>query len=148
MHTRKRGKSGSNKPFNKDSPKWVRYKSKEVEKLVQKMGSQGLDSASIGAKLRDVYGIPDVKKLTGKKISAILKESEVYSELPEDLFNLLKRAVKVKKHLEQNNKDIHSNTGFKRIESKIRRLVKYYKKKRVLEPAWNYNIETAKILIE
>jgi small subunit ribosomal protein S15 len=79
---------------------------------------------------------------------AILKESENYSELPEDLFNLLKRAVKIKKHLEENKKDIHSDRGFKLIESKIKRLVKYYKNKKVLDKKWTYNIETAKILVE
>ena len=149
MHTRKRGKSGSNKPLISDSKKWVSYKPEEIEKLVIKFGSKGAQSAVIGSELRDSYGIPDVKELTGKKISFILKESKNYGELPEDLFNLLKRAVKIKKHLEDNNKkDLHSTRGFRLIESKIKRLVKYYKAKKVLENNWTYNIETAKILIE
>ncbi len=147
MHSRMRGKSGSSKPSDK-SPKWVRYKPAEVEKLVIKMGGKGLQSATIGRELRDVYGVPDVKALTGKKVSSILKDNKVYSELPEDLFNLLKRAVKVKKHLETSKKDKHSDTGFRRIEGKIKRLVKYYKAKKVLDKTWAYNIDTAKILVE
>ena len=148
MHTRKRGQSGSVKPLSKEAPKWVRYKPAEVEKLVEKMGSKGMQSAQIGTNLRDVYGVPDVKIITGKKISHILKKSGSYSELPEDLFNLLKRAVKVKKHLESNKKDLHSTTGLKRVESKIRRLAKYYKAKKALDKSWIYDIEKAKILVE
>ena len=148
MHTRKRGKSGSTKPVSKEVPSWVSYKPGEVEKLVVKMGSKGVQSTTIGRELRDVYGIPDVKSITKKKISKILKDSGNYSELPDDLFNLLIRAVKVKKHLEQNKKDLHSNQGFKRVESKIKRVVKYYKSRNVLDKKWAYNIETAKILIE
>lgn len=148
MHARKRGKSGSTKPSSKEKPEWVRYKPKEVEELVKKLGNEGVQSAEIGRRLRDVYGIPDVKVLTGKRISSILKENELYAELPEDLLNLLKRAVKVKKHLENNKKDIHSNRGFKLIESKIKRLVKYYKSKGVLPKSWVYNIKAAKIIVE
>lgn len=148
MHTRKRGKSGSLKPNTNSAPKWVKYKAKEIEKLVVKMGEKGIQSTDIGRELRDQYGIPDVKILTNKKISTILKENKVYSELPEDLFNLLKRAVHVKKHLEDNKKDLHSKRGFKLVESKIRRLVKYYKSKNVIENKWVYNIEKAKLIVE
>ncbi|MBN1923808.1 MAG: 30S ribosomal protein S15 [Nanoarchaeota archaeon] len=147
MHARRKGKSGSRKPSVK-SPEWVRYKPAEIVKLVEKMGSKGMQSAAIGRELRDVYGVPDVKALTGKKISSILKETKNYGELPEDLFNLLKRAVKIKKHLEVSKKDLHSNEGFRRAESKIKRLVKYYKDKKVLDKNWVYDIETAKILVE
>ena len=148
MHSRKRGKSGSTKPDKKEVPKWVRYKPAEIEKLIEKMGSKGLQSAEIGRVLRDVYGVPDSKIITGKKVSAVLKKTNTYGELPEDLFNLLKRAVRAKKHLEKNKKDIHSDHGYRLIESKIKRLVKYYKAKKVLDKTWTYNIETAKILVE
>ncbi|PIU61306.1 30S ribosomal protein S15 [archaeon CG07_land_8_20_14_0_80_38_8] len=148
MHSHSKGKSGSNKPLRTESPKWVGYKGNEVEKLVQKMGSKGMQSAQIGAVLRDEYGVPDVRLITGKKLSHIMKESNNYGEMPEDLFNLLKRAVKVKKHLESSRKDLHSNYGFKLIESKIKRLVKYYKNKKILPSDWTYNIESAKILVE
>ena len=148
MHTRRKGKSSSLKPDIKKSPEWVSYKPGEVEKLVTKLGSKGVQSSNIGRELRDVYGVPDVKVITGKNISRLLKDSKNYGEIPEDLFNLLQRAVKVKKHLESNKKDLHSDHGFRMLESKIKRLVKYYKSRNVLDKAWAYNIETAKILIE
>ena len=147
MHSRKRGKSGSAKPKDSDLS-WVRYSPEEIEKLIIKFGEKGLQSADIGRMLRDTYGIPDVKRLVGKKISQILKESNNYTELPEDLFNLLKKAVKIKKHMESNKKDLHSKRGLKLTESKIRRLAKYYKAKGHIEQKWTYNIEKAKIIVE
>ena len=75
MHSGKKGKTSSTKPDSKKVPKWVRYKPAEVEKLVVKMGGKGMQSTSIGRELRDVYGIPDVKIITKKKISKILKDS-------------------------------------------------------------------------
>ena len=50
--------------------------------------------------------------------------------------------------MEEKKKDLHSRRGFELIESKIRRLVKYYKAKKMLDKKWTYNIEKAKILIE
>ena len=107
-----------------------------------------LANAEIGRILRDVYGVPSVKVITGKKISSILKSAELYPKFPEDLLNLMKRAVNVHKHLEKNKKDLHSRRGFQLMESKIKRLVKYYKSKGVINPAWKYNISVAKLLVE
>ena len=56
MHSRKRGKSGSSKPLISDCKKWVTYKPGEIEKLVIKFGSKGMQIADIGLKLRDSYG--------------------------------------------------------------------------------------------
>ncbi len=148
MHARRKGKHGSTKPVRDSKPTWVKYKPKEVIKLVEKLGKKGIQSAEIGRVLRDTYGIPDVKIITKKKISTILKEAELYPDFPEDLMNLMKRAVNVSKHLENNKKDLHSRRGLKLIESKIMRLVKYYKNKGRIKKDWKYNIETAKLLVE
>ncbi|VVB76238.1 30S ribosomal protein S15 [Candidatus Tiddalikarchaeum anstoanum] len=148
MYTRKRGRSGSLKPLTKPLQKWVSYKPEEVKKLVEKMGDKNMQSADIGRSLRDQYGIPDVKLVTGKKISSILKESKKYGELPEDLFNLIKRAVRVKKHLDLNKKDVHSKRGFDFMENKIRRLERYYKARKMLSPKWEYSIDKAKLIVE
>ena len=67
MHSDGRGQSGSDKPVNKKVPRWVDYDEKEVEDLVLKLREDGLQPAQIGLKLRDQYGIPDVKTVTGKK---------------------------------------------------------------------------------
>ncbi|MBD3263168.1 30S ribosomal protein S15 [Candidatus Woesearchaeota archaeon] len=138
MHARRKGKSGSKKPLAKTPPSWIGYKSKEVEKLVVKLAKQGLSSSKIGLTLRDSYGIPDVKKLTGKKISQIIKENKLTSDLPEDIQNLIEKAMQIRKHLETHKKDKVTKRGLQLTESKIRRLEKYYKKTKVLPADWKY----------
>ena len=138
MHARRKGKSGSKKPLASTPPSWVSYKPKEVEMLIVKLAKQGLDSSKIGLMLRDSYGIPDVERLTKKKITRILKEKELTPELPEDMQNLTKRAMQIKKHLELHKKDRVSKRGLQLIEAKIRRLEKYYKKTKKIPANWKY----------
>jgi small subunit ribosomal protein S15 len=148
MHARKKGKSSSKKPHTKAKPNWVKESSGEIEKLVVKLAKEGYGSADIGTTLRDQYGIPDVKKITKKNITDIMKENKVYPELPEDLLDLMRRAITVRKHLETNKKDLHSRRGLTLIESKINRLVRYYKKRKVIPNEWKYEPEKAKIIIK
>ncbi len=146
MYSRKKGKSGSQKPLQKTA-KWVDYKPEEVEDLVIKYAKQGLQSAKIGSILRDQYGVPSVKLVTKKTIAHILKENDLYSKLPEDLFNLLKRVVELRVHLEKNKRDYQSYRGLELTESKVRRLAKYYIRKGLLPKGWKYDPERAKLLI-
>ena len=96
MHSRKRGQSGSKRPLEaKGVPNWVDYKKEEVVKLVLKLRGQEYSSAKIGLVLRDQYGIPSVKDIVGKTITEILKESNQYPQVPEDMRNLLVRVVKI-----------------------------------------------------
>ncbi len=146
MYSRKKGKSGSKKPVQKVA-KWIDYKPNEVEDLVIKYAKQGLQSAQIGVILRDQYGIPSVKLATKKTITQIMKEHEIYPKLPEDLFNLLKRVVELRVHLEKNKRDYQSYRGLELTESKIRRLAKYYIRKGKLPKDWKYDPEKAKLMI-
>ena len=131
----------------KKEAKWVEYKPKEVEDLVIKYAKQGFQSARIGLILRDQYGVPSVKLVTKKTVSQILKENEMYSKLPEDLFDLLKRSVELQVHMEKNKKDYQSYRGLELTESKIRRLARYYIRKGLLPKGWKYDPEQAKLLI-
>ncbi len=147
MHTRRKGKSGSKKPPSKVPPSWVTAKPEEVEQLVVDLAKKGYSTAMIGLILRDSYGIPDVRAITGKKILQILKEHGLAPKIPEDLLNLIKKAVRIRKHLEKNKKDMHNKVALLRVESKIRRLVKYYKREGVLPPDWKYTPEMAEVLV-
>jgi len=148
MHSRKHGKSGSTRPYRKSPPKWVKYKKKEVEKLVLKLAEDGKSSAEIGLILRDTYGIPSVREITGKKITRILEENGLALELPEDLRNLMRRAVKLREHLKENKKDKSAIHGLELIESKVRRLGKYYVRKGKLPEGWKYDPEKAKLMVK
>ena len=148
MHSRKKGRSGSKKPVKTDLPTWVRYKSKEVELLIVKLAKEGNTASEIGILLRDTYGIPDEKKITKKKITKILKEKELLNEIPEDLMALIKKSVAVKKHMDLNNHDKTAKRGHQLTESKIKRLIKYYKKSGRLSSEWTYDPEKASLFME
>ncbi len=146
MHARKRGKSGSKRP-KKVAPDWVNYSKEEVKELVIKLFKEGKSLSMIGLVLRDQYGIPSVKAIVGKSVSQILKEENLLPEWPEDLMNLFKKAIRLRKHLEEHKKDIHNRRALQLTESKIRRLVKYYKRKGVVAKDWYYDPEKVKLLI-
>ena len=148
MHSRRRGKAGSKKPIKKTMPLWVRYKPKEVEMLIVKLAKEEHTSSKIGAILRDTYGIPDVRLIYKKKISKVIEEKGIKQEIPEDLAALIKKAVLIRKHLEENKKDEVAHRGLILTESKIKRLVKYYKKSGKLASEWKYEPERAGFFVE
>jgi small subunit ribosomal protein S15 len=148
MHARRRGSSSSTRPLRSGNPEWVPIGPEEVTKLVGRMAKDGLSSSQIGTKLRDQYGVPDVKLSTGKTVVKLMMESGAKMEFPEDLRNLMHRAVKLAGHLADKPKDLHNRRRLALIESKIRRLVKYYHRTGALAKDWNYSLESAKLLVE
>lgn len=148
MHSGKKGRSGSKRPGKRVKRSWVRYTAKEIEQLTIKLAKQGLVASQIGSVLRDSYGIPDVKAVTKKKVTKILKENKLLSKVPEDLSALIKKDIKLMKHMETHKKDMTVKRGILLTESKIRRLAKYYKKKGRLPEDWKYDKTKAKLLIE
>ncbi|MFX1257839.1 MAG: 30S ribosomal protein S15 [Promethearchaeota archaeon] len=147
LHSRKRGKSGSTRPPRLEKPVWVELSAEEVENLVVKLARKGFTKSTIGVILRDSYGIPLVKVVAGKKISQILEDNEIETALPEDLLNLVKKALNIRKHLESNHKDLEGKKGLQRTESKIYRLIKYYKKTKVLAQDFKYDPEKIRTLV-
>lgn len=127
---------------------WVNYKPADVEKIIEKLAGEGKQASVIGTILRDVYGIPKVNLILKKPLKQILSEKGFAPKIPEDLRNLIKRALNVRKHLELNKHDVHSKRGLGLIESKIKKLVKYYKRKGLLPDNWIYTPEKTKLLVE
>ncbi|MBN1386669.1 30S ribosomal protein S15 [Candidatus Woesearchaeota archaeon] len=148
MYSRKKGKSGSKKPIKKVAPSWSRYKDKEVEMLIAKLAKEGKSPSQIGLILRDVYGVPSVRIICKRKINQILVEKKAAPKLPEDLTQLLKKLVNIRKHLTENAKDMPALRGQTLTESKIKRLVKYYKRAKKLPADWNYDSQNIGLLIE
>ncbi len=139
LHGRGHGKARSHKPIEL-RPKWMKLTPKEVEQITIQLAKKGIGEAKIGLILRDSYGIPSVKAITKKKIRQIVKENieGAKEKLPYELNNLIKRHKKLKKHFEANKQDMTSKRGLQLTESKIRRLEKYYKKKKVLPKSWKF----------
>ena len=57
----------------------------------------------------------------------LLKKKGIAPEIPEDLYYLMKKAVAMRKHIEKNKRDKDSKYRLILVESKIHRLVRYYK---------------------
>ncbi len=147
MHSRAKGKAGSTKPVKKTKPAWARYTKKEIEMLITKMAKEEQSQSQIGLHLRDAYGIPDVKAVIGKSLLKFLEEKKLAKDIPEDLMNLIKRSILIKKHLEANHKDMTAKRGLQLTESKIKRLVLYYKQNGKLEEGWKFDPEKIKLLV-
>ncbi len=138
MHSRNKGKSGSTKPVEKKLPEWVSINKKELELLITKMAKEGKSSAQIGLNLRDSYGIPDAKLILGKGIYSFMREKELNKNLPEDLLALMARVFTLRKHFSSNKQDTSAKRGIQLTDSKINRLVKYYKEEGCIETDFKY----------
>ncbi len=147
IHARKKGRSGSHAMERDNHPSWSPISSKDVEKLVIEKSKEGLSTAQIGSLLRDSHGIPSVKLATNSSINGILKKNNLNSEIPEDLSNMMRKAVRLGEHLENNPKDVHNKRALQLTESKILRLVSYYKDNSVLPSDWKYSLATAKLTV-
>ena len=87
-------------------------------------------------------------KLNARDITAIMKENNVMSSLPEDLSNLMRRAITLNVHLKNNRGDVANARGLQLIEARIRRLERYYKDNGVLPADWKYSINTAELMLK
>tara|TARA_B100000686_G_scaffold352638_1_gene455358 strand:+ start:1021 stop:1476 length:456 start_codon:yes stop_codon:yes gene_type:complete len=148
MHSKGKGKSGSNKPLLGDLPEWSNSDKKEVEELILQLSGEGHTNSSIGSILRDMHGVPDVRLVTGERISQTLSRLGKNSQYPEDLMSLMRRALRLIDHLSQNSKDVHNRRQLELCESKIRRLSKYYKENKQLESDWTYKRDQLRLMVE
>jgi small subunit ribosomal protein S15 len=120
---------------------------KSIEKVIVDLRKEGYSSSRIGLVLRDQYGVPDVKLVMGKRIDQIIRDNGLAPEIPEDLRNLMVKALGLRKHLAENKNDLHNKRQLQLTESKVRRLVKYYVSSGRLPAGWSYKPETAEILL-
>jgi small subunit ribosomal protein S15 len=147
IHARKKGKSRrGKKQFPRDVPSDFSMSNTEVEKLVEKYAKEGMHPAKIGLVLKKEHNVLDIKAVTGKTVSTIMKETNHELEFPADLMDLIKRSVVMRKHIETNNSDVHNKSNLRKVESKIRRLVKYYNGTGRLNK-WRYDAKTAALMV-
>jgi ribosomal protein S15P/S13E len=121
--------------------------SRWVENTVLDLAKAGNSPSMIGLVLRDQYGVPLVKVVTGKPVSRILRDSSLQRKVPEDLRSLISKAAVMKRHLEANKTDFVTKRRLQLVESKIHRLSRYYRRKRVLPMDWKYSVDQAAVLL-
>ena len=140
-----RGGSRSTRPVSKRPPNWVLYQPDEVQALIINLAREGKTQSQIGNILRDVHGVPLVKPIVGHGIRKVLEEAGLAPQIPEDLFNLMVAATRIRRHLERNSKDFNNRRGLQLTESNIYRLTRFYKKRGVLPRDWNYRQEIVNV---
>ncbi|KAJ2385248.1 ribosomal 40S subunit protein S13 [Coemansia sp. RSA 2611] len=136
MYTPGKGISKSAIPYRRTPASWVKATPEDVCEQICKLARKGTTPSQIGVLLRDAQGIPLVSSITGTKIARILRANGLAPEYPEDLYFLIKKAVNVRKHLEQFRKDHDAKYRLVLIESRIQRLVRYYKTSGQLPPSF------------
>ncbi len=149
MHARRKGKSSSTYPIErKEHPEWSSLNPREIESRIIELAKAGKSTSEIGLILRDQYAVPDIQLATGKKVTKIIEENKLKPEIPEDLRNLIKTALQLKKHIETHKKDLKNKRNLQLTESKIRRLTKYYHNHNALPEGWKYSLDQAKLMFE
>ncbi len=136
LHSKKHGKSGRKRPKAKTSPKWVEFSEKEVKEMIIDLAKKGTSPTAIGMVLRDQYAVPSVKPLLGKTLNQFLEEENLLPQYPDDLMNLIRKAVKMRNHLKTNKADVHGKVKLLHVESKIHRLAKYYARNGRIPADW------------
>ena len=145
MHTHRHGKSHSIRPATPRAPSWITQSPAEIEELIIKYTKDGLTPSQIGIKLRDQHSIPLVKAITNKKMGQILEENDLKAEMPEDLENIVIKAVNLQKHLKSNKGDNRNVRSLELIEAKVHRLSVYYKRIERIPKTWKYKSVVAQL---
>ncbi len=107
-----------------------------------------MSGAQVGTVLRDSLGVPSVRAATGTRMADLLGQQGLRPEIPEDLQALLKRVVHLQRHLTVHPKDRSNQRGLSLMESRIRRLARYYRQREMLPEDWSYTAATAVLQVE
>ena len=148
MHSNGKGSSGSQKPNSQAPPAWSNNDKKQVEELILQLSGEGNSTAAIGTILRDRYAVPDVRLVTGERISQTLIRNNVTITYPEDMMNLMRRALGLIDHLNSNKKDLHNRRQLELCESRIRRLSRYYKKNGIIADSFAYKRDQLRLMVD
>ncbi|CAF0889136.1 unnamed protein product [Didymodactylos carnosus] len=147
MHAPGKGISDSALPYKRSVPSWLKLTAEDVIDQICKLAKKGLTPSQIGVILRDSHGVAQTRFVTGNKILRIMKAKGLAPSKPEDLHHLIKKAVAIRKHLERSRKDKDAKFRLILVESRIHRLARYYKTKKVLPSTWKYESSTAAALL-
>lgn len=145
IHSHRHGKSHQTRPSSKGPPTWVQSSPEEVRATILKLAKEGMPPSRIGQTLRDDYGVPLTKPIVGKSISTVLAEGKASPKLPQDLQDLIDRALRVQRHLKIHGSDRKNVHSLELVEAKIYRLAKYYKGAGLLPNDFKYTAVVAQL---
>lgn len=145
LHSHRHGKSHSIRPVTASVPSWITQSPKEIEELIVRYSKEGMTPSQIGIKLRDQHAIPLIRPITKKTMGQILKENDLEPQMPEDLENIVKKAVGLQRHLKVNKGDRGNVRSLELIEAKVHRLAVYYKRIQRIPQNWKYKSVVAQL---
>jgi small subunit ribosomal protein S15 len=145
LHSHRHGKSHSTRPITPSTPTWVKQSPAEIEELIVKYSKDGLAPSKIGVKLRDQYAIPNTRQIVKKSVTEILEQKGIKTEMPEDLNNLVNKALGLQRHLKENRSDKRNVRSLELLEAKVHRLSSYYKKIGKIPKTWKYKAVIAQL---
>lgn len=151
MHSKKKGKSKSRKPVLGDAELGKgtdKLSKEEIAELAAGYARQGMSPALIGEKLKREHGVPYIKLATGSRLAGLLQAKGIKSVVPQDMRDLMTKAVRMRKHLERNKQDVYSRVRLMRTESKLLRLGKYYVRRGTLPQGWKYDPQKAELIVK
>jgi len=148
IHSGRKGRAGSHRPYPLARPEWVALSPEEVVTHAVQLAKGGRSAAQVGLALRDGLGIPSSRSVTGKRLEALLAEAGLKPEVPDDLQALLKRVVHLQRHLATHPTDLANRRGLTLMESRIRRLARYYRQRRRIPESWRYSAAGAALQVE
>jgi len=112
-----------------------------VKALIINLAREGRSPSEIGNILRDEYGLPLVKPIVGYGVLRVLQEAGLAPNIPEDIYNLMVKATRLRRPMERNPKDFSNKRSLQITEAKIYRLTRYYKRRGILRSDWRYRSE-------
>ena len=145
VHSHRHGKSHSVRPVTPSAPTWIKQTPDEIEDLIVKYSKEGLNPSEIGIKLRDQYAIPLTMQIVKKSVTEILEQKGVKPDMPEDLNNLVTKALGLQKHLRVNKSDRRKVRSLELLEAKVHRLSSYYKEMGRIPKTWKYKAVIAQL---
>jgi small subunit ribosomal protein S15 len=148
IHSGRKGRAGSHRPYPLTKPEWVTVTPDEMVTQAVQLAKAGRSAAQVGQILRDSYGVPSSRAVTGKRLAGLLAEKGVRPEIPDDLAAMLRRVVHLQRHLETHPADLANRRGLTLLESRIRRLARYYRQRRRIPESWRYSSAGAALQVE
>ena len=136
MHSSGKGRSSSFKPFTTTIPTYMEGTIPEIKSAIIALAKKNQPAARIGATVRDLYGVGNVRDVLGCDLVEFLKKNNCAPAIPSDLECLVTRANAIRKHLSTYKKDNDAKYRLILINSRLHRLVRYYKEKSVLPGNW------------
>lgn len=132
MHSSGKGQSMSMKPLTSTVPTFLVKPIPDIKKDVIQHANKGMVPSHIGNMLRDHYGVGNAKDILSCSILKFCKDNNCAPIIPEDLANLIERSNTIRAHLSMHKKDNDAKYRLNLINSRLHRLVRYYKTKNVL----------------